>query len=100
MPGAGIRPPPLVTCGRSAHPAVAGQAIALVIDLAVAVEADPDEPERRLLDAIVRADEDRALVAAHGASHVVVALQRWVVDHVARQHVQLDAARSKATRQR
>lgn len=74
-----------------AHPAVGRQAVPLFVHLAVSIETDPDETERGLLDAIVRSDEDRALVFAHGARHVVIALQRRVIDNIAREHIQLHA---------
>ena len=37
----------------STHPAVRWESIAFVIDLAVAVEADPNETKRALLDAVM-----------------------------------------------
>jgi hypothetical protein len=73
----------------SAHPSVRREAVPFFVDLAIAVETDPNELQRRLLDAVLRADEHGAVVAAVGARDIIVALKRRVVNDVGRQHVQL-----------
>lgn len=74
-----------------AHPAIGWQAIPFFVHLTVSIETDPDETERGLLHTIMRSDEDCALVLAHGARHVVIALQRRIINDITRQHIQLHA---------